>query len=625
MTTHRRAHRTALALGLLCALTLGACSDERSVSEPRPSIRNVKASRGISVSDDAIALLSVEVSGGELKQSLLYDFRLDNPEIIQSLAMPAGKAYSLTVRGYDRYGELTHQGNVFLEGVEVGANRGIELGLDPVAKGDFAKVALDLIGEEPAKGDFRIVIRPDRKAVYDGESVNLRAYVVDGTGAQLPIDPSEIHWALLDKRTGRIDPFMSKDMAQATYAARLTESNFATLIAEWRQFRKDWYEQVFGDPWVDVSAGEAVTCAVRQSGKVYCWGYNYWSALGINNNMKDSVCSGSRCTSAPLLVQTTVKFASVSVGETHVCALEQTTGAAYCWGNDNISPKLGLGSNFNVKPAPTLVNGGLAFKSISAGWDHTCAVTTAGAAYCWGSGYNGRLGNMSASAQNVPTLVSTPSGLMTAPTYTTITAGMVGSCAFTTTSQIFCWGQHSSSLSSSIPVEVPQQAGSAWASMSPGGLAQHVCATNAANNTYCWGDGASGQLGNNTYGAGVKSSTPVGVMGGSFVSVTAGYIHSCGLTSTGAAYCWGENVNGALGDGTAIARKTPVAAGYLTYSKISAGASHTCGIDLSDNKNIYCWGANTWGQVGMGRRDTWALQNYANGVVNPTKVVAPIP
>ena len=161
--------------------------------------------------------------------------------------------------------------------------------------------------------------------------------------------------------------------------------------------------------------------------------------------------------------------------------------------------------------------------------------------------------------------------------------------------------------------------------MSPGGLAQHVCATNASNATFCWGDGASGQLGNNTYGAGVKSSTPVAVMGGSFVSVTAGYVHSCGLTSTGAAYCWGENVNGALGDGTAIARKTPVAAGYLTYSKISAGASHTCGIDLSDNKNIYCWGANTWGQVGMGRRDTWALQNYANGVVNPTKVVAPIP
>ena len=42
------------------------------------------------------------------------------------------------------------------------------------------------------------------------------------------------------------------------------------------------------------------------------------------------------------------RFASISVGYTHACGIEANTNAAFCWGSDNIYPKLGAGSNFNT-------------------------------------------------------------------------------------------------------------------------------------------------------------------------------------------------------------------------------------------------------------------------------------
>jgi alpha-tubulin suppressor-like RCC1 family protein len=122
------------------------------------------------------------------------------------------------------------------------------------------------------------------------------------------------------------------------------------------------------------------------------------------------------------------------------------------------------------------------------------------------------------------------------------------------------------------------------------------------NDAYCWGSNASGQLGNGTI---TNSTVPVAVGGGiAFAALSVGGEHACGvaftgLTFTGAAYCWGSNVNGQLGDGTTTNRSTPAAVtGGLSFAMVSAGGQHSCGSTIG--RFAYCWGGNGSGQLGSG-------------------------
>lgn len=77
-------------------------------------------------------------------------------------------------------------------------------------------------------------------------------------------------------------------------------------------------------------------------------------------------------------------FVAIAAGGKHSCGLT-AAGAAHCWGS-GVWGQLGngeFGASYNVT-APVPVSGGLAFTSITAGGDHTCALTAAGKSYCWG-------------------------------------------------------------------------------------------------------------------------------------------------------------------------------------------------------------------------------------------------
>jgi len=129
----------------------------------------------------------------------------------------------------------------------------------------------------------------------------------------------------------------------------------------------------------------------------------------------------------------------------------------------------------------------------------------------------------------------------------------------------------------------------------------HTCGLTSAGAAVCWGENGDGQLGNGTYDDKV---TPTTVSGGlKFTSISAGSYHTCALTSAGAAFCWGYNAYGQLGDGTSDNhRLTPTAvSGGLKFTSISVGAYHTCALTSAGAAS--CWGANWYGQLGDGTED----------------------
>jgi alpha-tubulin suppressor-like RCC1 family protein len=126
----------------------------------------------------------------------------------------------------------------------------------------------------------------------------------------------------------------------------------------------------------------------------------------------------------------------------------------------------------------------------------------------------------------------------------------------------------------------------------------HTCGVTTSSVAYCWGSNEEGQLGDGTT---ANTETPVPVAGGLlFRDVTAGDQHTCGLALNDLTYCWGYNSAGQVGDETTTQRLTPtrVHAGGLRFRRVSAGAAHNCG-ETADNR-VYCWGYNDNAQLGSG-------------------------
>lgn len=128
---------------------------------------------------------------------------------------------------------------------------------------------------------------------------------------------------------------------------------------------------------------------------------------------------------------------------------------------------------------------------------------------------------------------------------------------------------------------------------------RHTCGVTTTDKAYCWGYNGfttlGGQLGDGTTTQRLK---PVAVLGGlSFSQISAGVDHTCGVTTDNRAYCWGRNDYGQLGDGTTDPKFTPVAvAGGRRFRVVSAANFHTCGITPANA--LFCWGTNRYGVMG---------------------------
>lgn len=332
-----------------------------------------------------------------------------------------------------------------------------------------------------------------------------------------------------------------------------------------------------------VSASDRHSCGLSRTGIVSCWGYNGSRQLGV----------GSMNAYEPnaIALPGGLRFIALSTGELHACGIT-IDGRAFCWG----SGYMGNGPASPAQP-PREVAGGRSWTAIAAGYRHSCGIAIDGDTYCWGQNGGGAVGNGTRVDQPVP--VRVPGGHR----FVGITAGEDHTCGWTSAGEGWCWGRTAygrlGAGPSSTDAEVaPVRIGGnhAWAALEAGRYS--TCGITTAGDAYCWGYNGSGQLGDDTR---THRSAPTPVAGGiRFAAISTGNVHTCAVTPQGQAYCWGYRTHGPVGDGSnAGYALTPVAvSSAAVFRGITAGSMHSCGVSTTDE--VYCWGYNANGAVGDG-------------------------
>ena len=421
---------------------------------------------------------------------------------------------------------------------------------------------------------------------------------------------------------------------------KISMEDFREWLLLWRRYKGGEFpinELIISS----ISTGVNHTCGLGSDGNAYCWGDNGGGRLGTgddtaSSNLPKLVVQGDRVAG--------VTFSSIFPGFYHTCGLG-SDGNAYCWG-DNSYGQLGIGDDTAGNLPKLVVQGnkltGLTFSSIFPGFYHTCGLGSDGNAYCWGYNGQGRLGTGDdTTSYNLPKLVvrgDRGSGV----TFSSISTGGYHTCGLDSDGNAYCWGRNDygqlgtgdDTASYNIPklvVQGDRGAGVTFSSISSGFY--HTCGLGSDGNAYCWGRNDYGQLGtgDDTASYNIPKLVVQGDRGSgvTFSSISTGGNHTCGLTSDGNAYCWGNNGGGRLGTGDDTASynipKLVVqgdrGAG-VTFSSISSGFYHTCG--LGSDGNAYCWGRNDYGQLGTG--DDTASYNIPKLIVKVgVPVIAELP
>ncbi len=281
----------------------------------------------------------------------------------------------------------------------------------------------------------------------------------------------------------------------------------------------------------------------------------------------------------------------------HTCALDHAK--LWCWGR-NEPTSLNLGSAaYAARPVEVKVTGTPV--SLGTGWGTTCALTDSGLLWCWGQNDQGQLGQGDSQVHVAPVQIMLPEPVRH------FDLGHAHVCAITESRALWCWGwnkEHQLGLNEQTPAGLthlsPQRmpGAQAWHSVSTGD--GHTCALTTQGELYCWGRNSSLQCG---VGAGTAGQmhAPVRVGGAAhFTQLASAQESSCALDPEGAIWCWGLNTWGQMGRVGTQAGVPTLAMKRKGWLRVDANTFGTCANGVSGD--LWCWGFNEWGDFGVGDR-----------------------
>jgi hypothetical protein len=439
---------------------------------------------------------------------------------------------------------------------------------------DLDLLPLDQVGDatELKRGaDLSFVGYPQGKAWYQNVSP-ARFAEVDGELLSFETDallPGYSGGALLDSNLQLIGLIIE---TEGTFGTALDFGAIIATIKAWK-IPAQIGDQPRNIRFTALSTGYAFSCALGAKGFVYCWAGGAGPPGKDKDDTEDDRQLGRLAGG--------LRFTSLSVGAYHACGVTMT-GEGYCFGsNDEGQLGSGMAERFSSFPEP--VAGGLRFRAVSAGESHSCALTVAGQAYCWGEGWKDH-----------------PVAVRTSATFDVISSGKSFSCALSK-GAAWCWGDNydgqlgragGERSNSYVPVPVRMDPSLSLQQLSSGST--HSCAVAKDGRAVCWGNNDDGQAG------AVSEFEAAVVPGQKFISVAAGDATTCGIALDHRAFCWGNAIHGALGSGwtqvvenQAIAdeiHRSPVAVqGNHKFQVLSAGLGFfACG--LTGDQELLCWG-----------------------------------
>ncbi len=392
--------------------------------------------------------------------------------------------------------------------------------------------------------------------------------------------------------------------------------------------------------WSSVALIGANTMALKTTGKLYQFGANNVGQLGNNT---------STGTSSPVQIGTLTNWAQIAGGNTNAGAIK-TDGTLWSWGYGGLRTQVGDGT-ITTKSSPVQLGTLTNWTKVMRGATHGIALNTAGQIWGWGSGLNGQLGDLTSAPNSSPVQVGTltnwtkiaggisfatavrsdgtlwtwglntvgvlgtndgvtlaassPVQIGTLTNWTIVAAGQSHAGAINSLGQLWTWGQGTSGQqgnSTAVNHSSPVQVGTLTNWVSIAGSRNAFFGVDSSNKLWAWGSGAFGALGQNST-ANKSSPTQIGTLT-NWLQVAGGDYQAFAIKTDNSLWAWGHNSTGQTGDNTAgTDRSSPVQVGTLTnWSFVSAKATSANAITTTGQ--LWAWGANNSGQLGLGTGDT---------------------
>ncbi len=237
------------------------------------------------------------------------------------------------------------------------------------------------------------------------------------------------------------------------------------------------------------------------------------------------------------------------------------------------------------------------WRDVFVGYGNVCAVAANGTLWCWGWNRNGQLGLGDTEDRTTPTQVGTDAN------WNQVAVGAYHGCGVRMDGTLWCWGDNQYGqlgLGSwdgfFEPIQVGRDGG--WQQVSVGD--RYSCALKSGGTIYCWGANWNGRIGIGG-SEDARYNEPQLVSGADWIHVAVGYAHVCGINGVGNLFCWGANQYGQLGmmsTGGVMFESMPQGIGSSVWDVVEPGNAFTCGIQ--SNGTLWCWGYNGSGELGLG-------------------------